>query len=286
MYQKFYKLKDMPFEMGPDPRYLHLTSQHADAFETCLLTIKERRGFTAVYGDIGMGKTTIARMLLGKAKAANFKAAYLTNPSLYSQTRFVKAIMEEFMEDSEVEKIMKEAKVESIRSKADKMSVFQIFMRQQHDADVNLVLIIDEAQELNADLFKVLLVMSNFETNRHKLLQMILIGQNELAPKLQKQANILSRTARYARLRALSYDDFKELVAFRWNAASGAKSSDPFTEEALKAIYVLSGGLPREIIKYCHESLLVAYQGRQKSVTDTHVAEAAKAIQLRENGEL
>jgi general secretion pathway protein A len=271
MYLEHFKLKEMPFKITPDPRFLNITGQHEEAFSKCLLTIKERGGLVVVDGEIGMGKTTIARRLLDVAEDQGYEARMLTNPALKTENAFLRVIMEEFG-------------VAPGRSYAASLMAFQDFMLESYEQGKNLVLIIDEAQLLTPRLLNVLHALLNFESNTAKFLQMVLIGQNELAANIERQPHIKSRVARFARLSNLSLEDTKDLIRFRWAVASGAKSSDPFTDVAIKAIYLATDGLPRGIIKLCHESLLFTASEGSHEVTDSIVVEAAEQLRLKGTG--
>lgn len=273
MYLEQFKLKELPFKIGPDPRFLHMTAQHEDALGACLLTINERGGLVVVYGEVGMGKTTIARRLLERAEEENYQVGMLLNPGLFkTELAFLKTIMGEFG-------------VKTARALADSVRNFDDFMATSNNEGQNLVLIIDEAQKLTPKMLDVLHALHNFESNTQKFLQIVLIGQNELAANIDALPNIKSRVARFARLRHLSQDDCYELIAFRWHAASSGKSAHPFTPEALQAIYLSSGGLPREINKLCHESLLTAFHMGLTDVTADMVVEAAKSLRLSDEEE-
>lgn len=272
MYLQHFKLKELPYKIGPDPRFLFMTAQHEDALGKCMLTIQERGGIVAVYGDIGMGKSTIARRLTETVASDKCEVAMVLNPSLMTEAAFLKAIMSEFG-------------VKTMRSYQDSLNVFEDFMLDSYENNKNLVLIIDEAQKLTPKMLGVLHALHNFESNTDKFMQMVLIGQNELKTNIEKLPNIKSRVVRFARLRNLNLDDTKELIAFRWHAASSGKSSHPFNDEALQAIFLASQGLPREINKLCHESLLIAFDMGFEEVTADMVKEAAADLLLQEGVE-
>lgn len=272
LYLEHFKLKELPFKIGPDPRFLHMTQQHEDALAKCLLTVQERSGIVMVYGDVGMGKSTIARRLSEVINSKDCKVAGLLNPSLMTEAAFLKAIMSAF-------------DIKTMRSYADSLNAFQDFMLASYEEGVNLVLIIDEAQKLTPKMLGVLHALHNFESNTDKFMQMVLIGQNELRTNIEKLPNFKSRVVRFARLSNLSPDDTRELIAFRWHAASSGKSSHPFDDAALDAIYVASRGLPREINKLCHEGLLTAFDSGAQVVTAPIINEAARDLLLNKEEE-
>lgn len=270
MYLEHFKLKELPYKIGPHPRFLYMTEQHEEALAKCTLTVEERGGIVIIYGDVGMGKSTIARRLVEQLDGTDCLVGMILNPSLMTEKAFLKGIMQEF-------------DVKSLRSYADSLSVFQDFMLKSYSEGKNLVLIIDEAQKLTPKMLGVLHALHNFESDTDKFLQMVLIGQNELRTNIEKIPNFKSRVVRFARLRNLGPDDTNEMIAFRWHAASNGKSSHPFNPKALDAIYVASGGLPREINKLCHESLLTAFSQGSTEVDENMVTEVAKELLLNKS---
>lgn len=273
MYQKHFNLLEMPFKITPDPRFLYMTPQHREAIGKCEYNIKERGGLVVIYGAIGMGKTTIARHLYDSLRdEPNYEVAQLITPALKTETAFLRAIMEEFGAPLK-------------RSYALSLSGFQDYILEQKETGKNLVLIVDEAQKLNMRMMDVLHTLLNFESNTEKFLQIVLIGQLELADAVDRNPAIKSRVAAFAPLKKLTVDDANEMIAFRWNIASNGKSSHPFNDKALEAIYMLSGGLPREINKLCHESLLSAFDGSVTAVDANMVIDAAKELRLSNEDE-
>jgi general secretion pathway protein A len=268
MYQTYFNLVEMPFKITPDPRFLYMTPQHREAIGKCEYNIKERGGLVVIYGAIGMGKTTIARHLYDSLRdEPNYKVAQLITPALKTETAFLRAIMEEF--DAPLK-----------RSYALSLSGFQDYILEAKEKGQNLVLIVDEAQKLNMRMLDVLHTLLNFESNTEKFLQIVLIGQLELAGIIDRIPAIKSRVAAFAPLENLNSDDTNEMIAFRWNIASNGKSSHPFNDKALEAIFQLSNGLPREINKLCNESLLSAYDAQEKAIDANMVIDAAKELRL------
>ena len=273
MYLEYFNLKEKQFEMTPDSRFLYLTPQHEDAIGHCQLTINERRGLVAVYGSVGMGKTTIARRVRETSlQDPRNEVAMLITPALNTKQALLRAIMAEF-------------NVPTKRSYDLSMVAFRQFIIDKAQQGKSLVLIIDEAQELTPKMLKALHSLLNFESDTEKFIQLVLVGQNELATNIDRQPAIKSRVARFSQLQNLTYDDTAELIAFRWHTASAGKSSHPFSDKALEAIYMFSDGLPREIIKLCHETLLSAMVSETKEVTADMVVAAAKELRLSAKGD-
>lgn len=268
MYQEHFGLNEMPFKITPDPRFLFPTIQHKEVLAKCKSVISEHRGLVAVYGDIGMGKTTVARYLMDEFRDdEKTLITMLITPALKTETAFLNAVMAGF-------------DIPAKRSYAKSLYTFHEFIAQSAREGKNLVVIIDEAQKLTARMFDVIHSLLNFESNTEKFLQVVLIGQNELATNLDKVPNIKSRVAVFGQLSSLTPDDAREMIAFRWQIASGAKSSDPFTDKALDLIYRYSRGLPREVNKLCHETLLRAAHDESKTVSEDMVEDAAVDLRL------
>ncbi len=265
MYLEHFKLKEQPFKIGPNPRFLLMTDQHQDALYKCKLTIEERSGLVAVCGEIGMGKSSIARMLINEVEGDNCKVGIILNPSLMTEKAFLKEIMAAFEQ-------------KSLRSYNDSLSAFQDFMIESHDKKVDLVLIIDEAQRLTRKMLMVLHALHNFESDEDKYLQIILIGQNDLETNLRSIPEFADRVSWFSKLIPLTQAETEELIAFRWHAASGGKTSHPFSAEALSTIFHLSEGRPRRINQLCHASLLGAFIDEAKEVTALMVDDAAKDL--------
>lgn len=268
MYLEKFKLAEMPFKITPDPRFLFLTPQHQDVLERGEYVINEHGGLMVIYGDIGMGKTTVARRLYEIINdTPNCQAAMLVTPALKTETAFLRAIMEEF-------------DVSPKRSYATSLAAFQDYMFEANGKGSNLAIIIDEAQKLTPRMLDVLHTLLNFESNTEKFLQIVLIGQRELADNIDRVPAIKSRVAIFGSLSPLTQADTNDMVAFRWHTASAGKSTHPFSTKALETIYMLSHGLPREINKLCHESLINAAIGDADEVSAEMVIDAAKELRL------
>lgn len=263
-----FKLKEEPFKITPNPRYLYMAPQHVLAIDKCQYVISNRGGLVVIYGEVGMGKTTIARQLVSKLEDEdNYLVASLITPALKSENALLRAIMDEF-------------KVPFKRSYYLSLTAFQDFTLEAHEAGQNLVIVIDEAQKLTPKMLDTLHTLLNFESNTEKFLQIVLIGQKELAENIDKFRPIKSRVAIFGELTPLTEDDSNDLISFRWQTATGAKAEHPFEPDALHAIYQYSGGIPREIIKLCNESLMVAFDRGLNLIDKEMIKEAAKDLRL------
>ncbi len=249
-------------------RYLFLTSQHKEALAKCQYIVNQKGGLAVIYGDIGTGKTTIARRLFQLLKQdSRQEVAMLITPDLKTDTAFLRRVMAEY-------------NVQPKRSHALSVAEFQNFTTQAFLKDKNLVLLVDEAQQMTPQMMEVVRIFLNFESDNAKFLQVVLLGQNELASILDKMPAIKSRVAMFGALSSLTKDDMEAMIDFRWKAAGGAQH--PFTPDALTALYELSRGLPREINKMCNESLIRAFVRDKREVAVDMVRDAARELRMAE----
>lgn len=261
MYEPFYGLKEKPFSLTPDPRYLFLSEKHKEAFAHLLFGIKNRMGFIMVTGEIGTGKTTICRALLSQLDP-DTELAFIFNPCL-NPVELLKRILTEFGVQT---------KLETLLDLTDELNEFLLNKSRQQK---NCVLVIDEAQNLTPPVLEQIRLLSNLETEKEKLLQIVLIGQPELLDrlKLHELRQLNQRiTARY-HLNPLDEQETKQYIAYRIHIAGGKKRIQ-FTPKAHKLIYKYSKGIPRLINSICDRSLLVGYT-REKKIIDHHIVKQA-----------
>lgn len=266
---KYFGLAEHPFSISPDPRYLYLTPQHKDAMYQCQYTIEQKNGLAIIYGDIGTGKTTIARHIYQKYHDnEKYEVAMMVTPDLKTDTAFLRGVMAEYG-------------VAPKRSHAASVTAFRSFATKSYQSGKNLVLLVDEAQQMTPKMMEVIRIFLNFETNREKFIQIILFGQSELATMIDSMRAIKSRVNIFGSLTPLVSGTISEMIAFRWRAAGGGEDH-PFKFEAIQEIYKYSNGLPREIIKLCAMSLNRAFLNQSKEVHATMVTAAAKELRMTE----
>lgn len=268
MYKPYFGLKERPFSLSPDPRFIYLTSQHQEALAKCQYTIEQKMGISAIYGDIGAGKTSLARRLWEQyASSEEHRFAMLVHPSFPTPFQLLKEIRREFGND--VPK----------RSLVDMLDDFQEFLTEQYQQKKTVVLVVDEAHRLKPPLLELLRQFLNFETNTEKLLQIVLFGQNELPTKLDRQPELKDRVTIFGALTSLTREDVDELIKFRWRVAGG-KGNLPFTDGAMVAIFKYSKGLPRRICKLCDNALIRVSSAKQKKADVDLISQVAKEIRL------
>lgn len=247
MYQDFYGLKAMPFNITPDPNFLFLSPTHQEALSHLTYGIEEKKGFIVLSGEVGSGKTTLCRALLQYLDGKPVDTALIMNPRL-TEAQIIRAILEELGEEAKS------------RSKVDLLSNLNEALLERVYKGRNIVVIIDEAQNLTFEVMEQLRLISNLETNDQKLVQIILIGQPELREKLRKPElrQLRQRVLVSYDLSPLSLDQMADYIQHRLTLA-GSHGRPRFTRHALKKIYRSSRGIPRLVNNLCDKSILAAY---------------------------
>lgn len=262
---RHFNLKESPFSISPDPRFLFLSDQVNEALAKCEYMARERIGPIYMYGPIGSGKTSIMRRLyerLSQEKQYNVKL--VISPNVKSSNAFLRMIMEEF-------------DVKTERAYDQSLKNFNHFLLESHKQNRIPLLLIDEAQNLNRDTLKLIHYLLNFETNQVKLLQIVLAGQEELATKIIQYKELASRMFPIS-TSAMSLNDLKEMIQFRW-MVSGGKDL-PFHDGAYKTIFTYSKGLPRDAVKLCDETLRYMTAKEVQEISLAEVEQIAKSFNL------
>lgn len=246
MYLDYYNLREEPFNITPDPRFLYFSAQHQEAFNHLLFGIHQRKGFIELTGEVGAGKTTICRKLLEEL-GDNYRTALILNPCL-SAHQLLKTIVFEFgLKPRGIDRV---AYLEALNE----------FVLAEVNAGHDVVLVIDEAQDLSDELLEQVRLLSNLETDHQKLMQIVLMGQPELREKLAqpKLRQLRQRiTVRY-HLSPLSAEDTAAYIHHRL-AQAGANGRPQFDAGATKSVYQYSGGVPRLINAVCDKALLAGF---------------------------
>jgi general secretion pathway protein A len=272
MYASFFGLRQEPFSIAPDPRYLFMSERHREALAHLLYGVRGGGGFVLLTGEIGAGKTTVCRCFLEQVpKRCN--VAYIFNPKL-TVTELLKTVCEEFRIPHPHTGI--EGHAETVKDYLDPINEFLL---RTHAVGQNNVLIIDEAQNLSPDVLEQLRLLTNLETNERKLLQIILIGQPELRgmlaqPELEQLAQRV--IARY-HLQALSSRETLVYIRHRLGVA-GLQGALPFDRRAAQQVHRLSRGVPRRINLLCDRALLGAYAAGRRRVDRDTVNKAAAEV--------
>jgi len=262
MYEQFYGLRENPFSVTPDPRFLFMSPSHRDALAYLKYGIRERKGFMAVVGEVGVGKTTVVRALLEELGRGAEAACVLTSKLTFKQ------LMELGLYDFGLDPAGK-TKVELLIS-------FNDFLLEKASEGKDVILVIDEAQNLSGSCLEELRMLSNLETDRFKLLQTILVGQPELKRRLSGRdlRQLRQRIPGLAEIMPLSHDDVRGYVHLRLSVAGAVDPAGLFSEEALETLYSRSGGIPRLINLLCDRALLGGFVEELKPIPARLVEEA------------
>jgi general secretion pathway protein A len=263
MYEAYFGLKENPFSLSPDPRYLYLSPQHREALNCLIYGIGEKKGFMVVTGGIGTGKTTLCRALLAGLDGTT-ASALIFNPAL-SDIELLKTINQEFG-----------IKMVGRGTKKRYLDGLNTFLMRNFAAGKNAILLIDEAQNLSHSVLEQIRMLSNLETVREKLIQIILLGQPELRrllalPSLRQLNERI--TVRYD-LKPLVREDVRRYIEHRLVTAGGEATGSFFTAGSYDLIYGMSRGIPRRINAICDRALLIAY-GRDVRTIDRRLVRAA-----------
>jgi len=253
MYLNFYGLAENPFNATPDPRFLHMTPGHREALAQLLYGTQERKGFIVLTGKVGTGKTTLLHALLQRLEGQS-AVSFVVNSTL----RF-DDLLEYVLNDLEITK--------TGDSRAQRLIALNNFLIERERAGQNTIVIIDEAQNLDVATLEQIRLLSNFETPRSKLLQILLVGQPELKnvlnlPQLQQ---LKQRVGLRCQIPPLTPAETSAYIRTRLRIA-GARDLGLFAETAVDRISTYSGGIPRLINIVCDHSLLFAYAEQARRI--------------------
>lgn len=271
MYQEFYGFREKPFHVTADPSFLYPSRHHQEAMAHLLYGIRERLGFLMITGEVGTGKTTLAKVLLLRLEGPT-RTALVLNP-LLSGTELLRAIARDFglfQEGQEGEGIRPPS------SRGGLLIALEQFLLRNAASGGTAVLVVDEAQALSAATLEQVRLLSNVETAKQKLLQIVLIGQPELAHRLAGEPRLRALAGRIAvqyEIRPLEESEVGEYVEHRLRTAAGERGPY-FTPEAVRAVARISGGIPRRINLLCDQALVVGFVRESREITGQMVEEA------------
>ncbi len=295
MYEKFYGLKEPAFNLTPDPSFLFLNKRSKDALDQILYGIARREGFAVVVGDVGTGKTTLCWALLERLARKNICTALIQNPML-SELEILKSILQDLgvRPDQFQSSLDLEGGNDGLRdvfdtdwmqgmTKKQLLDRLNMFLATRAEENAFTVLIVDEAQNIPLTLLEQLRLLSNLETAKKKLLQIIFVGQLELDQKL-KSASLRQLNQRISvrfETKALSREDTELYVRHRIAVAGGAPRLR-FGSGSFRAIWRCSKGYPRLINLICDRALLAGYNERSGVIIPKYVRRAALELQGKE----
>ena len=276
MYEEYYGFTEKPFSLTPDPKYLFKGASHANALELLQYAVRRRDGFVVITGDIGTGKTTLCRAVLEQLDRKTFTALIL-NPFL-SEEDLLRLILQDFGLVSRDE--IKRGRLESV-SKQDLIETLNTFLLSLQPLGASALLIIDEAQNLPLQVLEQIRILSNLETDKEKLLQIVLVGQPNLKAMLRtlELRQLEQRVSIKYELRPLSPEETGAYVMHRL-AIAGGGAVVTFAPPALARLHRCTAGIPRLINLVCDRALLAAYSAKTNRVQPAHVLHAAETLDI------
>ncbi|MEW5757929.1 MAG: AAA family ATPase [Candidatus Omnitrophota bacterium] len=265
MYRNFFNLKEKPFSVTSDPSFFFLSKKHKEAYSHLLYGVKERKGIIKITGEVGAGKTTLCKRFLSEANS-NIKTAFILNPA-FSEVQLLQLVLRDFGLDCRK------------ASKFELISELNKFLIDQARSGGNAVLIIDEAQNLRLSQLEHIRLLSNLETEKEKLFQIILVGQPELNDKLNspKLIQLKQRVSVSFHIPPLDKEEVKEYVHHRLNIA-GEANNIQFDDFSFDAIYNYSLGIPRLVNLICDRALLAAFTLNTLNINNKIVENCIKEL--------
>jgi general secretion pathway protein A len=275
MYEQFFGLRERPFDLTPNPRFLVLTDSHREVLSTLEYGMGSQKGITLLIGEAGSGKTTLIRSVL-QDMPARVHCAHLTNPML-SRAEFLETLAARFG-----------LSADAARSKAVLLTELEALLLRRHRNGEKTVLLVDEAQSLPSELLEEIRLLANIETDTAKLLSVVLAGQPELADRLNQQEfrQLKQRVALRGQLHPLTERETAAYLAGRI-AVAGGVGAHVFTREAVALIHEQALGLPRSISVIADNALLGGFAAGRRPVTSEIVRDVCRDFDMsREAGHL
>jgi len=263
MYEQFYNVRTNPFALTPDPEYLFLSEEQREAIASLMYAVLARRGFSVLIGDAGTGKTTLLRALMRSIPESRAVFSVVVNPTL-TPAEFLRTCVADFGIDTE------DSAKDALLTKLHR------FLVQVHKENKSAVLIVDEAQRLSTELLEEVRLLTNFETDKAKLIQVILAGQDELADILDRYdlRQLKQRVSTRLHIKPLTEDAVAAYIQYRWSRCSTGPA--PFDAGAMAAIADVSRGIPRLINAVCENALINGFAQGQRTI-DAAVVETVAA---------
>ncbi len=249
-YFKLLGFQKEPFSTSPDPDFFYFTKVHEMALTNILIELRLKRGLSVIFGDVGTGKTSLSRKLVQELRQRGDMIFHMIlNPDFEKEEQFLTSLVRNF----DIDYAQKNSTLTNILELRDAIERF--LLQKAVEEKRTIILIIDEAQKLNLSTLEVLRVLLNFETNEYKMIQLVLLGQMELYPKIVHMPNFVDRISFKYTLNPLSAQETKELIEFRIIRAGYGGAMKLFNDEAIAEIYNHTRGYPRRITMLCHRLL-------------------------------
>lgn len=267
MYYEFFGLRKAPFSLTPNPEFLYLTTGYREAMAGLTYAIMAQKGFVVLTGDAGTGKTSVLARVLGHLPEGRVQYSVIVNPTLTPSEFLEAALMDFGLQDIPA-------------SKARRIAMLQTFLLTGLQERKIAALIVDEAHKLTPELIEEIRLLGNFESPDEKLLQIVLVGQNELDQVLNGEnlRQFKQRISLRLKIEPLSEEEIGRYIQYRWMKAGGSQA--PFSANAIASIGQASQGIPRVINLICDNALLTAFGEQSASVEPSHVAAVCRDLQL------
>ena len=262
-YYKALTLEKEPFSTSPDPAFFFRSQSHESALNRLEIAIRLRRGLSVVLGDVGTGKTTLSRTLLQSFHGDDsFIFHMILDPNYKTEFQFLANLAKMFGINP------------AFRSTLEFKDAIEKYLFQKGvDENKTIILIIDEGQKLDANQLELLRILLNYETNEYKLLQLVILGQIELLPRIRKIRNFMDRIALKYLINPLDEAETKQMIEFRLKQAGYTAQESLFTDDAIKYIYEHTQGYPRKIALLCHDCVETVIM-EEKTAIDRGIVQA------------
>lgn len=270
MYEEFYGFKEPPFNVTPDPRFLYRSTSHRDALAYITYGIFQKKGFIALTGEVGVGKTTVVNVFIDLFQPSLEVAFVFTTRLPFEQLLYL--VCGDFGLDAEG------------KNKAQMLMSLNRYLIEQYQQNRNVVLIIDEAQNLSPDVLEELRMLSNLETRDRKLIQIMLVGQPELETmlNLNEMRQLRQRIPGIFRIPMLSREDIDLYITCRLDVARRHNGKAIFTVDAIDEVFHYSGGTPRLINVLCDRALLIGYVANTRTIDGRIIREGIRDLENKE----
>jgi general secretion pathway protein A len=267
LYSNYFGFNERPFTLTPNPRFIYLSKSHKEAFAHLLYGINNHYGFIELIGEVGTGKTTVLRTLLGQLREDSYRSALIFNPCM-TGVELLRSINHEFDLPAQTE------------FANELLAELNQFLLTENSRGVTVILVIDEAQNLHPNVLEQLRLISNLETENDKLIQIVLAGQPELEALLAKPElrQLNQRIAVRYKLKSMTPEETRSYIEHRMTVA-GETGGVFFSRSAVKIVHLLSCGIPRLINKLCDRALLIAYGDGRRTVTSVIIIRALRETQ-------